>query len=48
MRCDVALVGVGSMQRFDGTGVYSPISARELEGLAGHGAMGHLCGPTDR
>ena len=43
-RCDVALVGVGSMQRFDGTGVYSPVPARELDELAGRGAAGHLCG----
>ncbi|WP_104175267.1 sugar-binding transcriptional regulator [Arthrobacter sp. Y81] len=43
-RCDLALVGVGSMQRFDGTGVYSPVTARELEVLAGQGAVGHLCG----
>lgn len=43
-RCDVALVGVGSMQRFDGTGVYSPVPARELDELAGQGAAGHLCG----
>jgi DNA-binding transcriptional regulator LsrR (DeoR family) len=43
-RCDVALVGVGSMQRFDGTGVYSPVPARELDGLAAQGAAGHLCG----
>jgi deoxyribonucleoside regulator len=43
-RCDLALVGVGSMQRFDGTGVYSPVTARELEVFAGRGAVGHLCG----
>lgn len=43
-RCDLALVGVGSMQRFDGTGVYSPVTARELEVFAGQGAVGHLCG----
>jgi DNA-binding transcriptional regulator LsrR (DeoR family) len=43
-RCDVALVGVGSMQRFPGTGVYSPVHARELDELAGQGAAGHLCG----
>lgn len=43
-RCDLALVGVGSMQRFDGTGVYSPVTASELGLLAGHGAVGHLCG----
>jgi deoxyribonucleoside regulator len=43
-RCDVALVGIGSMQRFDGTGVYSPVPAEELAGLASQGAVGHLCG----
>jgi deoxyribonucleoside regulator len=43
-RCDVALVGIGSMQRFDGTGVYSPITAQELARLAAQGAVGHLCG----
>jgi deoxyribonucleoside regulator len=42
--CDVALVGVGSMRRFDGTGVYSPVPARELDELAAQGAAGHLCG----
>lgn len=43
-RCDLALVGVGSMQRFDGTGVYSPVTVRELDGLKRQGAVGHLCG----
>lgn len=43
-RCDLALVGVGSMQRFDGTGLYSPVPLRELQRLAGHGAVGHVCG----
>ncbi|QDG65308.1 hypothetical protein NIBR502772_02930 [Pseudarthrobacter sp. NIBRBAC000502772] len=26
--CDLALVGVGSMQRFDGMGLYSPVPTR--------------------
>lgn len=43
-RCDLALVGVGSMQRFDGTGLYSPVPLKELERVAAHGAVGHLCG----
>lgn len=43
-RCGLALVGVGSMRRFDGTGVYSPVTVRELDVLAGQGAVGHLCG----
>ncbi|MBT8162906.1 MULTISPECIES: sugar-binding transcriptional regulator [Arthrobacter] len=43
-RCDLALVGVGSMQRFDGTGSYSPIPAKALKDLAAQGATGHLCG----
>ncbi|ALV41382.1 hypothetical protein AU252_09670 [Pseudarthrobacter sulfonivorans] len=43
-RCEVALVGIGSMQRFDGTGVYSPIPAQELARLELQGAVGHLCG----
>ena len=32
------------MQRFDGTGVYSPVPAQELARLEQHGAVGHLCG----
>jgi DNA-binding transcriptional regulator LsrR (DeoR family) len=44
LHCDLAVVGIGSMQRFDGTGVYSPIAAHELAGLAAQGAVGHLCG----
>jgi deoxyribonucleoside regulator len=43
-QCDVALVGVGSMQRFDGTGVYSPVTISQLQALAAQGAVGHLCG----
>lgn len=43
-RSDLALVGLGSMQRFDGTGTYSPISASYLEVLAAAGAAAHLCG----
>lgn len=42
--CDVAMVGIGSMQRFDGTGGYSPIPRRELDSLAALGAVGHVCG----
>lgn len=41
---DLAIVGVGSMERFDGTGVYSPVSRHELARLAENGAVGHLCG----
>lgn len=44
LHCDLAVVGIGSMQRFDGTGVYSPIAVHELAGLAAQGAVGHLCG----
>lgn len=43
-RCEIALVGIGSMRRFDGTGVYSPIPAQELARLELQGAVGHLCG----
>lgn len=43
-QCDVALVGIGSMQRFDGTGVYSPVTVQQLQILAAQGAVGHLCG----
>lgn len=43
-RCEVALVGIGSMQRFDGTGVYSPVPVPELARLELQGAVGHLCG----
>lgn len=45
-QCDVALVGIGSMQRFDGTGVYSPVTVQQLQILAAQGAVGHLCGQT--
>lgn len=41
---DMAIVGIGSMQRFDGTGIYSPISRHELAQLADQGAVGHICG----
>ena len=41
---DVALLGLGSMQRFDGTGSYSPVSPAALADLQGLGAAGHLCG----
>ncbi|MBP2412296.1 dihydroxyacetone kinase [Arthrobacter stackebrandtii] len=41
---DVALLGLGSMQRFDGTGSYSPVSPVALAELEGRGAVGHLCG----
>lgn len=41
---DVALLGLGSMQRFDGTGSYSPVSPAALAELGERGAMGHLCG----
>lgn len=43
-QCDAALVGIGSMQRFDGTGVYSPVTVQQLQILAAQGAVGHLCG----
>lgn len=43
-QCQVALVGIGSMQRFDGTGVYSPVTVQQLQILAALGAVGHLCG----
>ena len=42
--CELALVGVGSMRRFDGTGAYSPIPVKELHELEARGAVGHLCG----
>lgn len=41
---DVALLGLGSMLRFDGTGNYSPVSPSALVELEGRGAVGHLCG----
>lgn len=41
---DMAIVGVGSMKRFDGTGNYSPVSRHELARLAENGAVGHICG----
>lgn len=41
---DVALLGLGSMQRFDGTGSYSPVSPLALAELERRGAVGHLCG----
>ncbi len=41
---DVALLGLGSMQRFDGTGSYSPVSPAALAALGAQGAVGHLCG----
>ncbi|GAA4661307.1 sugar-binding transcriptional regulator [Arthrobacter cryoconiti] len=41
---DLALIGLGSMQRFDGTGTYSPVSARVLAELESAGAAAHLCG----
>ncbi|MGK3956193.1 sugar-binding transcriptional regulator, partial [Arthrobacter sp. R4] len=43
-RCEAALVGIGSMRRFDGTGVYSPVPAQDLAQLERLGAVGHLCG----
>ena len=43
-QCEVALVGIGSMQRFDGTGVYSPVTVQQLQILEALGAVGHLCG----
>lgn len=43
-RCDLVVVGIGSMERFDGTGTYSPIPARELSTLEAQGAAGHVCG----
>lgn len=41
---DVALLGLGSMRRFDGTGSYSPVSPSALAELEERGAVGHLCG----
>ncbi|MGO4384638.1 sugar-binding transcriptional regulator [Specibacter sp. RAF43] len=41
---DMALLGLGSMQRFDGTGTYSPVSPGALAALADSGAAAHLCG----
>lgn len=41
---DMAIIGVGSMNRFDGTGIYSPVSRNELIRLAENGAVGHVCG----
>jgi DNA-binding transcriptional regulator LsrR (DeoR family) len=41
---DMAVVGIGSMQRFDGTGLYSPVPRKDLARLAEDGAVGHLCG----
>jgi deoxyribonucleoside regulator len=41
---DMAVVGIGSMQRFDGTGLYSPVPRQDLARLAEEGAVGHLCG----
>ena len=41
---DVALLGLGSMRRFDGTGSYSPVSPSALAELEEQGAVGHLCG----
>ncbi|WP_287931663.1 sugar-binding domain-containing protein [Arthrobacter sp.] len=41
---DLALIGLGSMQRFDGTGTYSPVSPASLAELAAAGAAAHLCG----
>ncbi|QCO98319.1 hypothetical protein FCN77_12240 [Arthrobacter sp. 24S4-2] len=41
---DMAVVGIGSMQRFDGTGLYSPVPRQDLARLAEDGAVGHLCG----
>jgi deoxyribonucleoside regulator len=43
-RSDLALIGVGSMQRFDGTGTYSPVSPGALAELEAAGAAAHLCG----
>lgn len=41
---DAALLGLGSMQRFDGTGTYSPVSPAALAELESKGAAAHLCG----
>lgn len=41
---DAALLGLGSMQRFDGTGTYSPVSPTALADLEAKGAAAHLCG----
>lgn len=43
-RSDMALLGLGSMQRFDGTGTYSPVSPGALADLEAAGAAAHLCG----
>lgn len=43
-RSDMALLGLGSMQRFDGTGTYSPVSPGALADLEAIGAAAHLCG----
>lgn len=43
-RSDAALIGLGSMQRFDGTGTYSPVSPAVLAELEAAGAAAHLCG----
>ncbi|ALE04431.1 hypothetical protein AL755_01730 (plasmid) [Arthrobacter sp. ERGS1:01] len=43
-RSDLALLGLGSMQRFDGTGTYSPVSPGALADLEAAGAAAHLCG----
>jgi len=41
---DLALIGLGSMARFDGTATCSPISSVILAELAAAGAVAHLCG----
>jgi deoxyribonucleoside regulator len=41
---DMALLGLGSMARFDGTGTYSPVSPGALAELEARGAAAHLCG----
>jgi deoxyribonucleoside regulator len=43
-RSDLALLGLGSMTRFDGTGTYSPVSPGALAELEAAGAAAHLCG----
>ncbi|WP_125615924.1 sugar-binding transcriptional regulator [Specibacter cremeus] len=44
VQSDLALLGLGSMQRFDGTGTYSPLSPSALAELESRGAAAHLCG----
>jgi dihydroxyacetone kinase len=43
-RSDAILFGIGTIDRFDGTGAVSPLSARQLEELRRRGAVGHVAG----